>query len=96
LGAQLAAHPDERLSTFSHMMKEYGFEKMIPIYDSILGDRALVPTRRPGVLPRKGQLHDRGHKEKPRAVSHIKRSRSVAPHAAMCPLPVRDEMSAMP
>ncbi len=37
LAAQLAPHPDERLSAFRHLLTEYGFEKMIPIYDVISG-----------------------------------------------------------
>lgn len=37
LGAQLAPHQDERLSAFSHLMREYGFEKMIPSTTSFLG-----------------------------------------------------------
>jgi hypothetical protein len=37
LAAQLSPHPDERLSAFRHLLQEYGFEKMIPIYDVISG-----------------------------------------------------------
>jgi hypothetical protein len=37
LAAQLPPHPDERLSAFRHLLKEYGFEKMIPIYNVISG-----------------------------------------------------------
>ena len=35
LAAQLPPHPDERLSAFRHLLQEYGFEKMIPVYDVI-------------------------------------------------------------
>ncbi len=37
MAAQLSPHPDERLSAFRHLLKEYGFEKMIPIYNVISG-----------------------------------------------------------
>jgi hypothetical protein len=37
LAAQLPPHPDERLSAFRHLLQEYGFEKMIPVYDVISG-----------------------------------------------------------
>jgi hypothetical protein len=37
LTAQLPPHPNERLSAFRHLLKEYGFEKMIPIYNVISG-----------------------------------------------------------
>jgi hypothetical protein len=37
LTAQLPPHPDERLSAFRHLLQEYGFEKMIPVYDVISG-----------------------------------------------------------
>lgn len=37
LAAQLPPHPDERLSAFRHLLKEYGFEKMIPVYNVISG-----------------------------------------------------------
>ena len=37
LAAQLSPHPDERLSAFRHLLQEYGFGKMIPVYDVISG-----------------------------------------------------------
>jgi hypothetical protein len=37
LAAQVPPHPDERLSAFRHLLQEYGFEKMIPVYDVISG-----------------------------------------------------------
>jgi hypothetical protein len=37
LAAQLPPHPDERLSAFGHLLKAYGFEKMIPVYNVISG-----------------------------------------------------------
>jgi hypothetical protein len=37
LAAQLSPHPDERLSAFRHLLEEYGFEKMIPVYNVISG-----------------------------------------------------------
>ena len=37
LAAQLPPHPDERLSAFRHLLKAYGFEKMIPVYNVISG-----------------------------------------------------------
>jgi hypothetical protein len=37
LAAQLPHHPDGRLSAFRHLLKEYGFEKMIPVYNVISG-----------------------------------------------------------
>ena len=49
LAAQLPPHPDERLSAFRHLLQEYGFEKMIPVYDVILlvapgpGRQAITP-----------------------------------------------------
>jgi len=67
LTAQLPPHSDERLSAFRHLLKEYGFEKMIPIYNVISGithlslegaqiyvfqDRADAPPRFRGNVPR--------------------------------------------
>ena len=37
LAAQLPPHPDERLSAFRHLLQEYGFEKMVPVYNVISG-----------------------------------------------------------
>jgi hypothetical protein len=37
LAVQLPRHPDERLAAFKHLLKEYGFEKMVPIYDVMSG-----------------------------------------------------------
>lgn len=37
LAAQLPSHRDERLSAFRHLLEEYGFEKMIPVYDVLSG-----------------------------------------------------------
>lgn len=37
LTARLPPHPDERLSAFRHLLQEYGFEKLIPVYDVISG-----------------------------------------------------------
>jgi hypothetical protein len=37
LAAQLPPHPDERLSAFRHLLLEYGFGKLIPVYDVISG-----------------------------------------------------------
>jgi hypothetical protein len=37
LAAQLPTHPDEHLAAFRHLLQEYGFEKMIPVYDVISG-----------------------------------------------------------
>jgi hypothetical protein len=37
LAAQLRPHPDERLSAFSRLLKEYGFENMTPVYDVLSG-----------------------------------------------------------
>lgn len=37
LTAQLPPHPDERLSSFRHLLKEYGLEKMIPVYNVLSG-----------------------------------------------------------
>ncbi len=37
LAVQLTPHPDERLAAFRHLLQEYGFEKLIPVYDVISG-----------------------------------------------------------
>ena len=37
LTARLPSHPDERLSAFTHLLKEYGFEKLVPVYDVMSG-----------------------------------------------------------
>jgi hypothetical protein len=37
LAAEIPPHPDERLSAFRHLMEEYGFEKMFPVYDVLSG-----------------------------------------------------------
>lgn len=37
LAAEIPPHPDERLSAFRHLMEEYGFEKMIPMYNVLSG-----------------------------------------------------------
>jgi len=50
LAAQLPSHPDERLSAFRHLLQEYGFEKMIPVYDVISG-RTHLSLEGAGVLP---------------------------------------------
>jgi hypothetical protein len=41
LTAQLPSHPDERLAAFRHLLQEYGFEKLIPVYDVISGQSHL-------------------------------------------------------
>lgn len=37
LAAELPHHPDERLSSFRHLLTEYGLEKMIPVYNVVSG-----------------------------------------------------------
>jgi hypothetical protein len=37
LAAQLPAHPDERLAAFRHLLAEFGFEQMIPVYNVLSG-----------------------------------------------------------
>ena len=37
LAADLPPHPDERLAAYRHLLQEYGFEKMIPVYDVLSG-----------------------------------------------------------
>jgi len=37
LAAQLPAHPDERLGPFRHLLVEFGFEQMIPVYNVLSG-----------------------------------------------------------
>lgn len=37
LAADLPAHPDERLTAFTHLLKEYGFEQMIAVYNVLSG-----------------------------------------------------------
>jgi len=37
LAAQLAPYPGERLSAFRHLLEEYGFEQMIPVYNVTSG-----------------------------------------------------------
>jgi hypothetical protein len=41
LAAQLPPHPDERLSAFKHLLLEYGFVKMVPVYDVLSGQAHL-------------------------------------------------------
>lgn len=55
LAAEIPPHPDERLSAFRHLMEEYGFEKMIPMYNVLSGDRAPVARGRSAVLPEYGR-----------------------------------------
>jgi hypothetical protein len=37
LSEDLSPHPDERLSAFRHLLEEYGFEKMTPVYNVMSG-----------------------------------------------------------
>jgi hypothetical protein len=37
LDAQLDPHPDDRLNGFAHLLKEYGYEKNLPVYDVFSG-----------------------------------------------------------
>jgi hypothetical protein len=37
MATELPSHPDERLAAFKHLLKEYGFEKIIPVYDVMSG-----------------------------------------------------------
>jgi hypothetical protein len=37
LAAEIPPHPDEQLSAFRHLMEEYGFKKVIPVYNVISG-----------------------------------------------------------
>jgi len=37
LTAELDPHPDERLSAFKHLLQEYRFDKMVPVYNVLSG-----------------------------------------------------------
>lgn len=37
LAKHVPPHPDERLSAFRHLLQEYGFGKLVPVYDIVSG-----------------------------------------------------------